>query len=112
VKAAHAPALEGVNADPLELKLTVVTEHGLDAGHDLLGLLFLLRVGMPTELKVDAIDVVGLAVQQHRLTRVKRRVKPEPALGGKSAFITTSAIRKRSMKILPSISSFIMRRMR
>ena len=48
---------------------------------DLLRLPLLVRVGIPAELEVDAPDVVGLPVQQHRLVRVERRVEPEPALG-------------------------------
>ena len=77
----HAPALEGVDAGPLKFKLAVVAEHGLDARQDVLGLLLFLRVGIPAELKVDAPDIVGLLVQQHRLVGVEGRIEPEPALG-------------------------------
>ena len=59
-------------------------------------------VGVPAELQVDAPDVVGLLVQQRRLAGVERRVEPEPALGGKSAVILTSAIRNRSSNASPS----------
>ena len=56
-------------------------EQRLHARDDALGLLLLVRVGVPAELEVDAPDVVGLPVQQHALARVERRVEPEPALG-------------------------------
>ncbi|GAB1458460.1 hypothetical protein MASR2M50_02340 [Thauera sp.] len=82
VEAVHAAALEGVHADPLELELALIADHRLDARDHVLGLLLLLRVGLPAELEVDAEDVVGLAVQQHRLVGVEGRVEPEPALGG------------------------------
>jgi hypothetical protein len=61
-------------------------QHGLEAGDDVLGLLFFLRVSIPAELEVDAPDVVALLVQQHALVAVKRRVEPEPALGGVVGF--------------------------
>jgi hypothetical protein len=70
----HAAALEGIDADPLELEFAVGAEHGLDPGNDLLRLLLFLRVGLPAELEVDAPHVVGLLVQQHRLVRMERRV--------------------------------------
>jgi hypothetical protein len=81
-EALHAPALEGVDADPLQLELALRAEHRADARDHLLRLLLFLGVGVPAELEVDAPDVVGLAVQQHALPRVERRVEPEPALGG------------------------------
>ena len=81
VEPAHAAALEGVDADPFQLKLALVAQHGLDAGDDVFGLFLGLGVGIPAQLKVDAPDVVGLLVQQHRLVAVEGRVKPEPALG-------------------------------
>ena len=77
----HAPALEGVDADPFELELALVAQHRLDARNHLFGLLLFLRVGIPTELEIDAEDVVGLAVQQHRLVAVEGWVEPEPAFG-------------------------------
>ena len=52
-----------------------------DARHHALGLLLGFGVGVPAELEVDAPDVVGLAVHQHTLAGVERRVEPEPALG-------------------------------
>ena len=80
-EALQAPALEGVDADPLELERPVLAEHRLQARADALGLALLDRVGVPAELEVDAPDVVGLLVQQGRLAGVERRVEPEPALG-------------------------------
>jgi hypothetical protein len=38
VEAVHAPALEGVDADPFQLELALVAQHGLDARDDVLGL--------------------------------------------------------------------------
>ena len=91
-EAAHAPALEGVDADPFERELAPGPQHGLDARDHPLGLFLLLRVGVPTELEVDAPDLVGLAVQKyaaglralpsvHAVVAVEGRVEPEPALG-------------------------------
>jgi hypothetical protein len=77
----HAPTLEGINADPFQLEFAIVAQHGLDARDDVLRLLFLFRIGLPAELEVDAVNVVGFAVQQHRLPGMERRIEPEPALG-------------------------------
>ena len=82
-KAVHAAALEGVNTDPLQFKLAVIAQHGFDARDDVFGLFLFFRIGLPTQLEVDAKHVVGLAVQQHRLPGMEWRVKPEPALGRK-----------------------------
>ena len=79
----HAAALEGVDAYPFKIEFAAATEHGPDPGNDLFRLLLLLRVRLPAELEIDAVDVVGLAVQEHRLPRMEGRIEPEPALGGK-----------------------------
>ena len=81
MKRLQPPALEGVDADPLELERPVLAEHRLQPRADALGLALLDRVGVPAELQVDAPDVVGLLVQQGGLAGVERRVEPEPALG-------------------------------
>ncbi len=77
----HAAALESVDADPLQLKRALVAQHGLQTRDDFFGFPFFFRVGVPTELKVDAPNIVALLVQQHTLLGVKRWVKPEPTLG-------------------------------
>jgi hypothetical protein len=109
VELVHAPALEGVDADPFQLEFAVIAQHGLDARDDVLGLLLLLRVGIPAELEVDAPDVVGLRCSSTDWLGWKGGSNQNQRSAGKSAFITTSAIRKRSMKILPSMSSPSMR---
>ena len=43
----------------------------------------LVRVGTGPELQIDAIDVVGLLVQQRRVAGVERRLEPEPAFARK-----------------------------
>ena len=80
-KFGHAAALEGVDADPLQLKRPLIAQHGLQTWNDFFGLFFLFGVGVPAQLKINAPDVVALLVQQHALVGVKRRVKPKPALG-------------------------------
>src|SRR2546426_3156311 len=83
-KALHPPALERVDARPLEFEPRVGAEHGAQARQNPLGPFLLLRICLRTELEIDTPDVVGLAVQQHGLAGMKRRIEPEPALGGKS----------------------------
>ena len=80
-EALHALAAEGVDADPFERERSRFTQHGTNAGDDAVGLLLDIRIGIPTKLEVDAPDIVGLPMQQHRLVRVEGRVEPEPALG-------------------------------
>ena len=79
-KGLHAAALKGVDAHPFEVEITV-SEHGPQPGQDSLGLFLLIGVGIRAELKVDPPEIVGLSMQQHRLTGVKGRIEPEPALG-------------------------------
>ena len=78
----HAAALEGVNADPFQLEI-LLAKHGAQARQHAFGFAFFFRVGIPTQLKVNAPDVVGLLVQQHALTGVKLWVKPHATFGGK-----------------------------
>ncbi len=85
-KMLHAPALERVDAGPLDLELHRVAQHRRDARQDALGFPFDFRVGVPAELEVDAPDIVSLAVHQRRLIGVERRVEPEPTLGGNRRF--------------------------
>ena len=56
-------------------------DHLCDARDDPVGLAFDLWIGLPSELQVDPVNVVGLLVQQGRLPGVKGRLKPEPAFG-------------------------------
>ncbi|GBD42437.1 hypothetical protein HRbin39_01830 [bacterium HR39] len=79
-KALEPPALEGVDRDPLELE-GPLAQHGAQPRHHPLGPALLFRIGLRAELQVDAPDVVGLLVQERRLTRVEGRLEPEPALG-------------------------------
>ncbi|ESS39153.1 hypothetical protein P355_4083 [Burkholderia cenocepacia KC-01] len=79
----HPLAAERIDAHPLELELDVRAEQRAHTRNHALRLLLGDRVGIPAELEVDAPHVVRLAVQQHRLVAVKRRVEPEPTLGRK-----------------------------
>ena len=81
-KTVHAQAGEGIDAGPFKGEVNVFAQQRLDARNDIFGFLLFFRVGIPSELKVDAPDVIGLAVQQHALVGMERRVKPEPAFGG------------------------------
>ncbi len=56
-------------------------KHGTDARDDALGTPVGFGIGVPAELEVDAPDVVGLTMQEHRLVGMEGRVEPEPALG-------------------------------
>ena len=97
----HAPALERVDARPLDLELRVGSEHGAKTRQDALRLLFQLGIGVPPELEVDAPDVVGLPMQQHRLVRMERRVEPEPPLGRKIRLHVNVGDEKAVAKRLP-----------
>ena len=79
----HAAAGKLVHRYPLQLKLHIRAQHGLDARNDFLGFFLFGGVGVPAQLKVDAPDVVALLVQQHALAAVEGRIKPEPAFSGK-----------------------------
>src|SRR5439155_14374028 len=72
----HAAALEGVHARPLDLEARILAEHGAQSRQDALRLFLLFRIGIPTQLEIDAPYVVGLAMQQRRLVAVKRRIEP------------------------------------
>ncbi len=76
----HAQAGEGVDARPHKFEFRVAAQQRAHARQHLLGLLLHLRIGVPAELEVDAPDIVGLAMQQHRLAGMERRIEPEPAL--------------------------------
>ena len=79
-EALHHAAGEGVDARPLMLPARLGSEHLAQAAVDILRLLLLVRIGVAAELEVDPQDVVGLAVQQHRVGRMERRVEPEAPL--------------------------------
>ncbi|EGX99581.1 hypothetical protein AZA_38742 [Nitrospirillum viridazoti Y2] len=78
-EARQPPALEGVDGGPDQAEGTL-THHGADPGNDALRPHFLRRIGVGTQLQVDAVDVVGLLVQQGGLAAVEGRFEPEPAL--------------------------------
>ena len=78
----HPAALEFVKRYPFEIEL-VVPEHARDPRPHILGQLLDGGIGIRIELQIDPPDVVRLLVQQRRPPGVKRRVEPEPALGGK-----------------------------
>src|SRR5690606_16249818 len=71
-EAIQPPALEGVDRHPVEFEVAVA-DHAFDARDDVFWLLFFFRIGIPAKLQIDAVDVVGLLVQQRRLTLVERR---------------------------------------
>jgi hypothetical protein len=100
-EAVDAAAGELVDRDPLELEVGVGPEHGPDARQHLLGLLFLFGVGVPAELEVDAPDVVACLCSSTLWPRWKGGSNQNQRSVGKAAFITTSAIRKRSWKNCP-----------
>ena len=76
-EALHHAAGEGVDARPFVLPARLGAEHLAQPAVDVLGLLLLVGIGVAAELEVDPQDVVGLAVQQHRVGRMERRVEPE-----------------------------------
>ena len=73
-----------VHRHPLQFKLHIRAQHGLDTGNHFFWFLFFVGVSIPAQLEVDAPNVVGLFVQQNALALVEWWVKPEPALGRKS----------------------------
>ena len=77
----HAPALEFVDRDPLEVEIAVA-EHPRDPRPDIFGQPLDGRVGIAAELQVDAPDIVRLLVEQRRAAGMERRIEPEPAFGG------------------------------
>ncbi len=81
-EALEAPALKRVDAGPADAELDVGAEHRLEARQDALGLAFLLRIGLPAELEIDAPAIVGLLVQQRRAAGMEGRQEPEAALDG------------------------------
>ncbi|NDF49170.1 MAG: hypothetical protein EB116_03630 [Betaproteobacteria bacterium] len=58
----------------------VLAEHGLNTRDHPLRHFFCFRICIPTKLKVDAPNFIGLSMQQDRLVPMKGRVKPKPAL--------------------------------
>src|SRR6185369_10446510 len=70
----HPPALEFVERDPLELEL-VMAKHARDPRPHVVRLLLDDWIGIAAELKIDAPDIVGLAVQQRRTAGVERRIE-------------------------------------
>ena len=82
-KGIHLAAAESIDARPFQLPLPILAQHGFNAGADILEFLFLLGVGIPTQLEINTPDIVRLLVQQGGLARVERCVEPEAALGGK-----------------------------
>ena len=51
-----AAAVEGIDADPVELEGSSPDDF-LDARDDVFRLLFLFRIGVGPELKIDAVDI-------------------------------------------------------
>ncbi len=76
----HHAAGEGVDAGPLVLPAGVGTEDLAQPPVDILRLLLFLGIGVAAELEIDPQHVVGLAVQQHRVGRMERRIEPEAPL--------------------------------
>ncbi len=77
------PAVEGVDAGPDQFVLGALAQHRVHAGAHRLGAQLGVPVDVPAELEVDAPHVVGLLVQQRRLSGAfERGLEPEPALGG------------------------------
>src|SRR5690606_14760199 len=85
-EAVHALASEGVYAYPFQLYVDIFAKESADAGQDLLRFDLFGRVRIPAELEIDAPNVVRLAVQEHGLIGMERRVEPEPALGREVGF--------------------------
>ncbi len=85
-EAVHAQAGKRIDADPFQGELRIRPQQRLHARHHALGRFLGDRIGVPAELEVDAPDIVGLAMQQHGLVRVERRIEPEPALGREIGF--------------------------
>ena len=79
----HALARERVDTDPVQGELRVRPEQFANSRNHFLRRFLDLGIRIPSELEIDAPDVVRLHVQQHRLIAMKRRIKPEPALGRK-----------------------------
>src|SRR6185436_16139907 len=79
-KLLHAPALERIDARPLDLELRIGSEHRAKSRQNAFRLFFELGIGVPPKLEVDAPDVVRLPVQQHRLVGMERWIEPEPPL--------------------------------
>ena len=71
----YAAAVEGIDADPVELEGSSPDDF-LDARDDVFRLLLLFRVGVGPELKIDAVDIVRLLVEQGGLPRMEGRRKP------------------------------------
>ena len=65
-----AAAVEGIDADPVELEGPPPDDF-LDARDDVFRLLLLFRVGVGPELKIDAVDIVRLLVEQGGLPRME-----------------------------------------
>ena len=61
--------LEAVEADPLEVEVDVLAQHGAHAPGDVLRLHLLVAIGLVADLEVEAPHVVGLLVQQRRAAR-------------------------------------------
>ena len=58
----HAAALEGVDADPLQLELSLVTQHGTDAGNHVFRFFLFFWISLPSQLEVYTPYVIGLLV--------------------------------------------------
>ena len=71
-------ALEGIDADPIQPEVLVV-DGFFDAGDEAGCVTLHLGVGVPIQLQVDAVDVVGRFVPHGGLAGVDLGFKPEPA---------------------------------
>ena len=77
-EAVDPAAVEGIDADPVELE-GPSTDHLLDPWYHVLRLFLPFRVSVRSELQIDAVDIVGLLVEQGGLPWMKGRGEPEPA---------------------------------
>ena len=78
----HTAALKLVDRYPFEIEVAV-PQHPLDPGAHVFRQAFNSGICVWTELQIDTPDIVGLTMQERRLSRMKRRIEPEPALGRK-----------------------------
>ncbi len=85
-KAVHPQTRECIDAHPLQLELRIRAEQRTYTRNHAFWRFFEHGVRIPAKLEIDAPHIVRLAMQQHRLIRMKRRIEPEPALDGKVRF--------------------------
>src|SRR5262249_56351479 len=81
-EAIDAATLEAVERYPFELEI-VMSEHFLETRTHDFGALLVFGICIRRELKVDSPDIIGLLVQECRLTGMEWRFEPEPPFGPK-----------------------------